>query len=182
MDLLPQLIFPWYWEITCTLLLLFLFLCLAFLGRWHSSLNQTRPRKGSIENKWNLGQPSYKSLSTLLKCWLCLLSFLPKRHHLIFSARRYQCNNCSHYYWIHLLMLCSPELGWHCLPAPGGCGCACTEMVTGSAKGTLDLHLEWGCEHLAQKHWQRHWNRKRAWGEDYWWCLWENNIEIPGWS
>lgn len=95
-DLLPQLIFFWYWEITCTLLLLLLFLCLAFSGRWHSSLTQTQPRKRSIGSKWNLGQPSYKSLSTLLKCWLWVLSFLPKRHHLIFNTRRYQCNNCSH--------------------------------------------------------------------------------------
>lgn len=67
-----------------------------FLGRWHSSLTQTWARKRSIESKWNLGQPFYKSLSTWLKCWCCALSFLPKRHHLIFSARTYQCNNCSH--------------------------------------------------------------------------------------
>lgn len=88
------------WKITCTLLLyLFQLLCLACWGGYNPAwpkCGHSESSERSIESEWNLGQPFCKSLSTLLKCWLSVLSFLPKPHHLIFSARRYQCNDCSH--------------------------------------------------------------------------------------
>lgn len=87
-------------EITCFLLLnLFQLLCLACWGGYNpvsSECGHSEPRERSMETKWNSGQPFCKSLSTSLKCWLSVLSLLPNRHHLIFSARRYQCNDCSH--------------------------------------------------------------------------------------
>lgn len=89
-------------KITCSLLLhLFRLLCLACWG----GCNPVCPKRGcselrerSIKSEWNLGQPFCKSLSASLKCWLSVLSFLPKKPPklLIFSARRYQCNDCSH--------------------------------------------------------------------------------------
>lgn len=87
-------------KITCTLLLyLFQLLWLASWGGYSPvwpKCGHSEPRERSIESEWNLGQPFRKSSSTLLKCWLGVLSCLPKTHCLIFSARRYQCNNCSH--------------------------------------------------------------------------------------